>query len=141
MAATNVRTHTANRVAIMLDGEEVGLLQSVRMNDDYGHEDASGIGDIHTQEHVPTHARHTLSYSQMVLKTTNARIAGIAPENGDAVLRGLVFDVVTSDKDTGQVIRKYIGCSYVSGDLDIQKHAILSASGTLRALDVAGTGA
>lgn len=141
MATTNVRTHSGNRIAVVFDGQEIGLVQSVRMNDDYGHEDASGIGDIHVQEHVPTVARHQLTYQQMVLKKTNARLAGIAPENGDAVLRGLVFDLVVTDKDTGRILRKYIGCSYVSGDLEVQKHAIVSASGTIKALDVAGTGA
>lgn len=141
MAITNVKTHSGNRVSIMLDGVDIGLIQSLRSNDDYGHEDASGVGDIHVQEHVPTVARHQLSFQQMVLKKTNARIAGIAPENGNAVLRGLVFDVVISDKDTSRILRKYEGCSYVSGDLEIQKHAIVVKSGTLKALDVSGTGA
>jgi hypothetical protein len=141
MATTNVKTHTGNRIVVVFDSQEIGLVQSVRMNDDYGHEDASGIGDIHVQEHVPTVARHQLTYQQMVLKKTNARLAGIAPENGTAVLRGLVFDLVVKDKDSGRILRKYIGCSYVSGDLEIQKHAIVSGSGTLKALDVTGTGA
>jgi hypothetical protein len=124
MATTNVKTHTGNRIVVVFDSQEIGLVQSVRMN-----------------EHVPTVARHQLTYQQMVLKKTNARLAGIAPENGTAVLRGLVFDLVVKDKDSGRILRKYIGCSYVSGDLEIQKHAIVSGSGTLKALDVTGTGA
>lgn len=138
---TNVRTQTGNRISVTFDGEEIGLVQSVRMNDDYGHEDASGIGDIHVQEHVPTVARHQLTVQTMVLKKGNLRAAGLAPENGDAVLQGLVFDIVVTDKDTGQIVRKYIGCTYVSGDLEVQKHAIVMSSGQLKALDVAGMGA
>lgn len=138
---TNVQTHSGNRVLAIMDGEEIAMIQTLRMSDDYGHEPASGIGDIHVQEHVPTMAAHQLGFDAMVLKRNNPRIMGIVPENGDATLRGLVFDVVVTDKDTGKVLRKYIGCSYVSGELTFQKHAIVVSSGTLKALDVAGTGA
>ena len=141
MATTNVRTHTGNRVSIMIDGIEIGLIQSMRASDSYGLEEASGIGDIHVQEHVPTKATHQLSVSTMSLKKKNMRSAGLIPENGEDALKGMVFDIVESDKDTGEVLRKYIGCSYDSGDLEIQKHQILVSSASLKALDVAGTGA
>ena len=141
MAITNIRTQSANRIAITFDGDEIGLIQSLRMNDSYGLEDASGVGDIHVQEHVPTVARHSLSYQNMVLKSDNMRAKGLIPENGDGALKGVVFDIVVSDKDTGKVLRKYIRCSFDGGDLEVQKHQILSSSGTFKALDVAGTGA
>jgi hypothetical protein len=113
-------------------------MQSVRMNDSYGLEDASGIGDIHVQEHVPSKAVHGLSVSNMALFTGNLRDAGVAPQNGDDVLAGLVFDVVIYSKDTGAELRAYIGCSYDSGDLDVQAHRIIMQSGQLKALDVRG---
>lgn len=141
MATTNVRTHSGNRIAVLIDGVEIGLIQSLRMNDSYGLDAASGVGDIHVHEHVPSVATHQLSVSNMVLKKENMRSAGLIPENGEDALKGVIFDIVTSDKDTGQPIRKYIGCSYDSGDLEIQKHQILVSSASLKALDVAGTGA
>ena len=140
MANINVRTQSGNRISVTFDGEEIGLIQSVRMSDDYGHEDASGIGDIHVQEHVPTVARHQLSFQTMVLKKDNMRSKGLVPENGSDVLKGLVFDLLITDKDTGKPVRKYIGCTYVSGDLEVQKHAIVVSSGVLKALDVSGAG-
>ena len=136
---TNVRTHSANRVAIVMDGVEVGLAQSVRPSDNYAHDKASGIGDIHVQEHVPTMANHSITVTNMLLKNKNLRQQGLIPENGDSVLRGPVFDILVQDKDTGRVVRKYIGCTYDSGDLDIQKHAIISSSANFLALDVSGT--
>jgi hypothetical protein len=136
---TNLKTHSGNRIAVEIDGKVVGLMQSVRMNDSYGLEDASGIGDIHVQEHVPSKAVHALSVSNMALFVGNLRDAGFAPQNGDDALAGLVFDVVIYSKDTGKELRAYIGCSYDSGDLDIQAHRIVMQSGQLKALDVRGT--
>src|SRR3546814_4828252 len=81
------------------------------MNDDYSPEPASGIGDIHVQEYVPTMARHTLNVSAMLLNRGAMLEAGIAAENGDAMLQGLVFDIEVYDKDTGTLLRKYVGRS------------------------------
>lgn len=140
MATTNLKTRTGNRIVVVLDGKQVGLVQSVRMSDDYSPEPASGIGDIHVAEYVPTMARHSLSVSAMVLNRNSLRAQGIIGENGDDVLRGRVFDIEQYDKDTGELLRKYVGCSYASGDIDVSKHAIVMSSATFLALDVTGTG-
>lgn len=137
---SNVKTQSGNRIRVMLDGIQVGLIQSVRGSDDYAPEAASGIGDIHAQEHVPTMARHVLNVNAMVLKADNLRQKGIFAANGDAVLKGLVFDFEVFDKDSNQLLRKYVGCSYASGDTEINKHAILMHSGVFNCLDVTGTG-
>jgi hypothetical protein len=139
-ASTNLKTRSGNRIVILLGGVQVGLLQSVRMNDDYGPEPASGIGDIHVQEYVPTMARHTLTVSAMVLNKGSLRAAGVSMENGDAVLQGLVFDIESYSKDDGTLLRKYVGCSYASGDIDVTKHAIVMNSGQFNALDAVGVG-
>lgn len=137
----NLKTRTGNRIVVVFDGKQIGLIQSVRANDDYSPEPASGIGDIHVQEYVPTMARHSLSVSTMMLKTGAMLQAGIAMENGDAVLQGLVFDFEVYDKDSGALLRKYVGCSYASGDLEVSKHAIVMQSAQFNALDVTGTAA
>lgn len=124
---------------VVSDGKQVGLVRSVRLNDDYAPEPASGIGDIHVQEYVPTMARHTISVSAMVLIKGAMLEAGIAAENGDAMLEGLVFDLEVYDKDNGALLRKYVGVSYASGDLEINAHQIVVQSGTFYALDVVGT--
>jgi hypothetical protein len=136
----NLKARSGNRTVVLLDGKQVGLIQSVRASDDYSPEPASGIGDIHVQEYVPTMARHMLSVSTMVLNVGNLRAAGVAVENGDAALQGLVFDFSVLDKDSGQELRKYVGCSYASGDIEVSKHSIVMSNAQFNALDVAGTG-
>ena len=137
----NVKTRSGNRVVVVFDGQQLGLVRSVRANDDYAPEPASGIGDIHVQEYVPTMARHTLTVQQMVLIKGAMLEAGIAAENGDAMLQGLVFDLEVYDKDNGKLLRKYIGVSYASGDIEISAHQIVVTSGQFNALDVQGKAA
>ena len=137
----NLKVRSGNRIVVLFDGQQNGMVRSVRASDDYSPEPASGIGDIHAQEYVPTMARHTLSVSSMVLIKNNMQSAGITPENGDAVLQGLVFDLEVYSKDDGKLLRKYVGCSYDSGGMDVTKHAIVVQNGQFKALDVVGTAA
>jgi hypothetical protein len=136
---SNLKTRSGNRLVVQFGGLQIGLLQSVRASDDYGLEPASGIGDARVQEYVPGMARHTLSVQAMVLDKGEMLLAGIAPENSDGALQGLVFDIVVYDKDAGTALRKYTGCSYASGDIEVTKHAIVMQTAQLYALDVSGT--
>lgn len=136
----NLKTKTGNKIIVNFDGHQVGLCQSVDMRDDYSPEPASGIGDIHVQEYVPSLARHTTNVEEMVLRTGNLRALGINTENGDAMLQGNVFDIVVMSKDGGGVVRTYKDCSYASGSVSVRKHAIVVSSGVFNALDVSGTG-
>lgn len=140
MSSINRQVRSGNRMLVVIDGIVVGLAQNCRLSDDYGPEPASGIGDIHVIENVPTMARHSVSVSQMVLNVGSLRDAGIYLENGDDALQGRVYDIQAVDKDSGGTLRKYVGCSYASGDVEINKHSILITNGQFQALDVAGTG-
>lgn len=137
----NLKVRSGNRIVVVFDGKQIGMVRSVRASDDYSPEPASGIGDIHVQEYVPTMARHSLSISNMVLIKGAMMASGIVPENGDAALQGLVFDLEQYDKDSGVLIRKYTGVSYASGDIDISAHQIVVQSGQFNALDVTGLSA
>lgn len=137
MPRENLLTHSGNRITVTIDGLIVGLMQSVRVSDSYGLEDASGIGDIHVIEHVPSKAVHQVSVSNMALFTNNLRaVLGPLAENGDGAMLGLVFDINVMRKDTGQLLRQIIGCSYDSGDIDVTAHRIVVQSGQFKALDV-----
>lgn len=140
MAFQQTNIHSGNRILVKFDGVTVGLIQSLRLSDDYGPEPASGIGDIHAQEYVPSMARHSINVSNMVMKSKSLRSQGLAPENGDAMLLGVVFDIIVQDKDTGKNLRKYRNCSYASGSVDVSKHAITISDGMFNALDVQGDG-
>jgi len=141
MSQKNMQTHSANRIVVKMDGITVGAIQSMRSSDDYSPDAASGVGDIHAFEYVPTMARHTINISTMVLRKANLRTLGLIPENGDAMLKAAVFDILEQDKDTGEILRKHIGCSYASGDVDVQKHQIVTSNAVFNALDVAGVNA
>ena len=138
---TNLQVRSGNRIIITFGGVQIGMLQSVSANDDYAPEPASGIGDIHVQENVPTIARHSLSVSAMVMNKGAMVKAGLAPTNGDAVLLGIVYNVEIYSKDDGTLLANYIGCSYASGSLEVTKHAIVMQHGQLLALDRTGTAA
>lgn len=140
MSSVNLKARSGNRVIVKFDGKQIGLIQSVRMSDDYGPEPASGIGDIHVSEYVPTLARHSVSVSSMILFTGAMREAGINTVDGDEALEGRVFDIVVESKDDGTELRKYIGCSYASGDVEVQKHAIIVSNAQFNALNVTGLG-
>lgn len=135
---SNIKVLSGNRLVVVFDGIQLGMVKSVRASDDYSPEPASGIGDIHVGEYVPTVARHTLSIQQLVLIKGSMMAAGLTPENGDAALQGLVFDIEQYAKDSGVLLRKYVGVSYASGDMDISAHQIVVASGQFNALDVVG---
>lgn len=137
----NRNVRSGNQIAVLFDGKQIGLIQSISMNDDYAPDPASGIGDIHVQEYVPTMARHSLSVSAMLLNKSQLQAVGIVPENGDAVLQGLVFDIEQYDKLTGALLRKYTGVSYASGSIETTKHAIVTSNAQFNALDVSGDGA
>jgi hypothetical protein len=160
MARSNLKTYSGNRIAVEFDGQVIGLVQSLRLSDSYGLEDASGIGDIHVIEHVPSKAVHTVSVTNMTLFTGNMRDLGIAYENGDQALEGMIFDIVVygdtaagsadnvaaggvtvaQQAPTGAAIRTIVGCSFDSGDVDITAHRIVVQSGQFKAIDVVGTG-
>lgn len=172
----NILVSTGNRVAIVVNGVEVGLCQSVRCSDNYNLQAASGIGDIHVQEWVPTQAIHQITAQTMILFKDDLRGAGgtgaieqqslrgaLTPssgndimDNGDAVLRGLTFDLHISGKaptqvnsseggarigdalrasDFQQTVRVYYDCTFESGDIDVTKHQIIVNNAVFRALD------
>lgn len=140
MASTNLKVRSGNRTVVSFDGQDIGLVQNVRMSDDYGHEPAYGIGDAEPQEHVPGAASYSLSVSKMVLLKDLVRSAGIFAENSADVLKGRVIEITQYGKDENDVLRKYSGCTYVSGDVEVQANRIVTSSAQFKALTVSGTG-
>ncbi len=140
MANINHKTRVANLVVVKFDGRAIGLVTSCQVSDDYSPEPAVGIGDIHVQEYVPTVARHTISVSAMQLRRDAMREAGIAALDGDDMLEGKVFDIVFYAKDDGAELRKYMGCSYASGNVEVRANSIIVTNATFNALNVTGEG-
>lgn len=140
MAQKNQNVISGNRVVIRIDNTTVGLLQSVRFSEEYGHEPTYGIGDIDPQELVPTSAKYSVTASKIALLTDKLREAGILALDSDAVLKGLVFDIAIISKDTNQELRKATGCSYTGGDFSVEKNAIIISNANFSALGMTGSG-
>lgn len=155
----NLNTWSGNRVEVQFNSARVGLCQSARLSDSYALEDASGIGDVHVQEHVPTKATHTVAVTAMCLFvnafiTAGGSVGGLASLrapgstggytiNGLDALNGNVFDIVVMGNGVAGspsgALRSYLSCSYDSGDVDVSAHRIIVSSGQFKALDVTGS--
>lgn len=138
MARENLVVRSANKIVAKFDNKVIGLLQDVRFQEDYSPEPASGIGNINVQEYVPTMARYSISSRMMLMNKQSMYSAGIVPQDGDAVLQGLVFDIEILDKQTGKTLRKFTGCSYAQGDIEVTKHQIVTTNATFYCLQPAG---
>src|SRR5579872_6173055 len=128
MSSTNLQARSGNKIFVKFNNTTVGLCQDIRFTEDYGPTEASGIGNIHVQEWVPTMARYQISTRFMLLNTQSMYNAGIAPVDGNTTLQGIVIDIEVIDSGTGITLRKYVGCSYASGDVQITKHQIVITS-------------
>ncbi len=138
MATTNRLAHSANQVVIRQDNNVVGVIQSLRANDDFAPEPLSGVGDITVQEHVPTVARYSLNVSYMSLRRQSMFSEFVAFETPEDALVGTIFDIEIQDKETGNILRKYEGCSFASGDVEVTKHQIIVTNAQFLALRASG---
>lgn len=140
MPQTNLLTRSGNKIIATFDNKQIGLLQEIRFQETLDPQEASGIGNIHVREWVPTLQRLSITARWMVLNKQSMYNAGVGiPENGDDALNGLVFDIQILDAATGELLRKFIGCSYASGDVEVQKHQIVFSNASFLALDSSGT--
>lgn len=103
---------TGNLVTVKLAGKVIGLIQGINVNEDFGMQPVSGLGDILPVEFTPGMARIQISCSTIYLLKT-ALIPGvnvlgdqfqsgavqsldgaeIAPKTASAVLRGRHFTI------------------------------------------------
>lgn len=140
MSTPNRNIRSGNLTYVYLDGQQIGAAQDVTMDFDLAPEPVYGIGDIDPIENVPTRASYRVSVTQAVLERKSLLALGLIPENGDAALQGLVMDFIKVDRITGAVIRKYIGCSYASGQISTRASGNLSVTGQFMALGAQGVG-
>lgn len=138
MATVNRNVRSGNLVYVYLDGQQIGAAQNASMDMDFAPEPIYGIGDIDPIENVPTRASYRVNVTQAVLDRQSLLARGLIPENGEAALQGLVMDFVKVDRLTGQVLRKYIGCSYASGQISTRTNGHLEITGQFNALGAQG---
>ncbi len=137
--------YTGNLVTIQFDGQVIGTIQSMTVNDDYGPEPVSGVGSVAVYEYPPTMARHTISVEYAVLKSKSLMSLGVVPEHGCERLLGLELDIIIYAKNDcesttggGTELRKYEKCTLASGSFQIQAHRVIMSNATFNARKVTG---
>lgn len=136
--STNLLVRSANKILVFFNNTPVGLCQNIRFSEDYNPDYASGVGNIYAQEYVPTFANYEVSTSFMVLNTQSMYSAGIATIDGAQALQGLVFDIEIIDATTGATLRKYVGCTYARGEVEVDKHRIVLSNASFKCLSPTG---
>lgn len=129
-------TYTGNEVSVFLGGAKAFLLQTIVLSDDYGQQEISGIGDIHTEEFVPSYARHNATADRFCLR--NDALADVVLENGDDAMRGMEFDIEVFEKKTGSLLRKHIGAKMTSGRMTVAAHRVTITDAAFVARDAEG---
>lgn len=130
-------TYSGNDVRVFLGGVEVPLLQNLSGDDAYNHEPASGVGDIHVTEFIPSRAMHTITIDKMIFKPELLTLLGIIVENGDGALRGLMFDIEVQAK-RGGVLKTWYDAKCDRARVTVRAHSIIVQDATFMALDTAG---
>lgn len=140
MPQVNTQVYTGNIVEITFDGVVVGMCQSLRASEDTGLQEVSGIGNAKATEYVPSLIRYTVTASFLQMRTQSVEaVSGVRIANRTAndALSGLVFDIIVRNK-AGQMLKRFVSCNYGSGDLEVNKHAIVGRNITFMALDQDG---
>jgi hypothetical protein len=154
---------TGNLVTVRLAGTVIGLVQGINVNEDFGMQPVSGLGDILPVEFTPGMARIQISCSTVYMlaekliqgtdlgdQITNGAksldTSGIAPATASTVLRGRHFTIAiyaiapdlnyrTSIMTVGKPLRVYTDCVYASGTISFQKHTMVMRDAQFLARD------
>lgn len=130
-------TISGNDVNVFIDDQPLDLVQTIRGTEGFGHEPASGIGDIRIREYVPSVARYTVTFSRMVLSAEKLMALGIMPETARDAMRGKTFTISVFSK-SGPLMRKWIDAVYDGGDMNVSAHRIVISDATFLATDAGG---
>lgn len=134
--ATNQIIKTANSAILVFNNLPMGTLQAVRFNEDYAVQPYYGIGSIDPIENVPGAASYTVTANILQLLNDDLTKNGIQPSKSADMLTGNVFDILLMDKDTRQVLQKAVGCTFASGETELQANCVMARNITFKALAI-----
>lgn len=157
----NTRTHAGHTISIRVsapDGElsdvEIGRGQGLSARRSFGTDGVYQIGSIYPREHLPLRFAATVTLDRMLCRIDasapdkiqkNLKDAGIAAvgtgeedpdhlnQGGDIMFLPLI-DIVVTDKFTGDVVRKYEGCTLVDYGETFRANAIAIENATFTCL-------
>ena len=91
---SNSNVLVGGKVVLYMDTLPVGFAQAARCRDDYALEPIQVLGQLQAIEYVPTHARHEISCSLMVLKNDSLALRNLEPTGAGN------YGFIASDKGT-----------------------------------------
>lgn len=124
-AVDQQQIQSANLVDISIKGKSVGRAQSIRSTRSFGTVDVYQIGSIMPQESAALKFEGRVTLSRFRLRRSDLIKQGIVSVGAD-VLQKPVFDITIRDKESGQIIESYLGCSIISTDTEVRANEIIS---------------
>lgn len=120
-----------------INGELVPVLSQLTLDDDYGLQPLSGVGDGHVQEWIPGQFTHRATLAKALFKPESLFASKIIPENGDVIMQGVEYDVEVFFKDGGTA-RKLENAKCGTNSTRLRMHGILEVDATFVGRDVSG---
>ena len=102
--------HAGHTIKIKIDKQEVGRIQSGEGRRSFGQEGVYEIGSIMPQEHVPLRYEGGFTVDRFYVRKKDLKQLGLASV-GEEILQKDVIDIEVEDKQTGDIVRVYEGCS------------------------------
>lgn len=108
--AQDQTVHSGHTIKILIDGQEVGRIQSGDGRRSFGQEGVYEIGSIMPQEHVATRYEGSFTVDRFYMRKKDLKSIGLA-SLGEEILNMDVLDISIIDNYTGDTVRVYTGCS------------------------------
>lgn len=123
---------TGNRGLIKFDGKTIGIIQNIRIADNYNQQSVDGVGDPETQEWVPGLLQYNITGDKYFGSGQHMALVGIVP-GSDNVLTAPEFEVEVQDNVTFVTLEHYTGCKFNTHERNYSKHVVSSESFTINA--------
>lgn len=131
MASIDKQTvHTGNTALIKIDGVAVGRAQGFNPSTDYGTQGVYELGTIMPVEHVYLRYEGRISFERFMMRRENLASLGYVGL-GEDILKKDIIDIEVQDKETGETIAAYRGCTFANYDARHQANAIAGESATV----------
>lgn len=108
----NQTVHSGNTVLLKVKGQVVGRAQSLDGRRSFGTEGVYEIGSIMPQEHINNRYEGTVTLERFLIKKDDLAKVGMAAL-GEEILNTDIIDIEVIDKNNGQTVRVYRGCTCV----------------------------
>lgn len=128
-SASEQKTHTGHTILLKIKGNTIGRAQGIDGERSFGTEGIYEIGSIMPQEHVNNRYEGSVNIERFLVRNTDLARAGYA-SLGEEVLKKNVITLEVVDKYTGNIVRRYHGCTIVTYRETFRVNAIAGENAT-----------